>query len=66
MKSKRTRVLVTLFLLMIVGLYITFFCQPVLVRLDSEGCAVGGPKPEGMHILIQGWLEETDRKEETL
>ena len=50
----------------IAGLYITFFCQPVLVRLDSEGCAVGGPKPEGMQIAIQGWLEETDRKEETL
>lgn len=58
--------LVISFVLMIAGLYITFFCQPVLVRLDSEGCAVGGPKPEGMQIAIQGWLEETDRKEETL
>ena len=55
--------LVISFVLMIAGLYITFFCQPVLVRLDSEGCAVGGPKPEGMQIAIQGWLEETDRKE---
>ena len=58
--------LVISFVLMIAGLYITFFCQPVLVRLDLEGCAVGGPKPEGMQIAIQGWLEETDRKEETL
>ena len=46
------------FLLMIAGLYITFFCQPLLVRVDGEGCAVGGPKPEGTRIMIRGWLEE--------
>ena len=46
------------FLLMIAGLYITFFCQPLLVRVDGDGFAVGGPKPEGSRIMIRGWLEE--------
>ena len=51
------------FLLMIVGFAITFFCQPVLIRLDPDGCAVGGPKPEGMRIRIQEWAEESRAKE---
>ena len=51
------------FLLMIAGFAITFFCQPVLVRLDPDGCAVGGPKPEGMRIRIEEWAEETKAKE---
>ena len=51
------------FLLMIAGFYITFFCQPVLVRLDPDGCAVGGPKPEGMRIRVQEWIEESKAKE---
>lgn len=51
------------FLLMIAGFYITFFCQPVLVRLDPDGCAVGGQKPEGMRIRIQEWMEERGTKD---
>ncbi len=51
------------FLIMIAGLYITFFCQPVLVRLDMEGCAVGGPKPEGTLLSIQEWMQENGTKE---
>lgn len=51
------------FLLMIVGLYITFFCQPVLVRVDETGCVVGGPKPEGMRISVRQWKEECEQKE---
>ena len=51
------------FLLMIAGFAITFFCQPVLVRLDPDGCAVGGPKPEEMRIRIQEWAEENKEKE---
>lgn len=46
------------FLLMVIGLYITFFCQPVLVCVDEAGCAVGGPKPEGMRIRVRQWVEE--------
>ena len=51
------------FLLMIIGLYITFFCQPVLVRLDENGCTVGGPKPEGMRISVRQWAEQYKPKE---
>ena len=52
------------FLLMIAGFYITFFCPPVLLRVDPDGCAVGGPKPEGMRIKVQDWLQETKQKGE--
>ena len=41
------------FLLMIAGLYITFFLVPVLVKLDESGCTVGGPKPEGLRMEIE-------------
>ena len=46
------------FLLMIAGFFITFFCQPVLVRVDDEGCAVGGSKPESMRLSVQEWIQE--------
>ncbi len=55
--------LIAAFLLMIAGLYITFFCQPVLVKLDDDGCAVGGPKPEGTLLAVQEWLKETQKGE---
>ena len=46
------------FALMILGLYITFFMQPVLVRVDDEGFAVGGAKPEAMRIELQELLDD--------
>ena len=49
--------LLAAFTLMTVGLYITFFLQPVLVKVDDEGYAVGGPKPEGMRISLEALLE---------
>ena len=48
------------FLLMTVGLYITFFLQPVLVKVDDEGYAVGGPKPEGMRLSLEALLESDE------
>jgi hypothetical protein len=42
--------LIASFTMMIAGLCITFFFEPVLVRTDAEGYAVGGPKPERMRI----------------
>lgn len=55
--------LVAAFALMTAGLYLTFFVQPVLVKLDAEGYAVGGPKPEGMRmelsLMLRGEKEET-------
>ena len=37
---------------MILGLYITFFYEPVLVKVDAAGYAVLGPKPERMRIEL--------------
>ena len=47
------------FVLLIAGLYLTFFMQPVLVRLDKNGGYIGGPKPEGMVLAMQQWLSTT-------
>ena len=55
--------LIAAFALMIVGFGLTFFCQPVLARLDGAGIAVGGPKPEGARLSVQGWMEESSREE---
>ena len=44
--------LVAAFTLMIAGLYVTFFYEPVLVKLDFEGYAVSGPKPEHMRVEL--------------
>ena len=46
------------FALMIVGLYMTFFMQPVLVKVDEEGYAVGGGKSEGISLDLQALLKE--------
>ena len=53
------------FLLMIVGFYMSFFCQPVLVRVDEDGCAVCGPKPEGMRIAVRECMQESKEENET-
>lgn len=56
--------LVASFALMILGLYITFFCEPVLVKTDGEGYAVLGPKPERMRIELGEELREHEVKSE--
>ena len=48
--------LVAAFTLMILGLYVTFFCESVLVKADADGYAVGGPRPERMRIELEGLL----------
>ena len=50
--------LVASFALMVAGLCITFFCEPVLVKTDEEGYAVLGPKPESMRIELGEELRE--------
>ena len=50
--------LIVAFVLMTAGLYITFFMQPVLVKLDAEGYAVGGSKPEGMRVELALLLKD--------
>ena len=44
--------LVAAFTLMILGLYVTFFYEPVLVKTDGEGYAVLGPRPERMRVEL--------------
>lgn len=50
--------LVASFCLMIAGLYISFFLQPVLVKTDREGYTVSGPKPESMRIELRLLLQQ--------
>ena len=61
--------LVAAFTLMILGLYITFFYEPVLVKADEKGCAVGGPKPERMRLeledLLAAYIQAPENKEES-
>ena len=45
--------LVAAFTLMILGLFITFFLEPVLVKVDSAGYTVGGPKPERLRLDLE-------------
>ena len=56
--------LIAVFALMTAALYITFFCDPVVVKLDAEGYAVGGPKPERMRVELGDALEAYERKDE--
>ncbi len=53
------------FALMIAGLFVTFFLQPVLVKVDDEGYTVGGPKPEGMRLELKELLSGYEREEST-
>ena len=57
--------LIACFALMIAGLTVTFFLPPVLVKVDGEGYAVGGPKPEGIRIELQALLQD-DSKEDSV
>ena len=50
--------LVAAFTVLTVGLYITFFLQPILVKVTDEGYTVAGTKPEGMRVEIEQMLEE--------
>ena len=56
--------LVASFALMIAGLYITFFCEPILIKTDSEGYAVLGPKPERVRLELGEELGALEKNEE--
>ncbi len=45
--------LIAAFVLMTLALFITFFLPPVVVKVDGQGCAVGGPKPESMRMELE-------------
>ena len=42
-------------------LAVTFFYEPVLVKTDADGYAVGGPKPERMRIELSEEFREYER-----
>lgn len=42
--------LIVSFVLMIVGLYLSFFMQPNLVKVDNNGYAIAGTKREGLQL----------------
>lgn len=50
--------LIAAFAVLTIGLYITFFLQPVLVKVTDEGYTVAGTKPEGMLVELEQLLEE--------
>ena len=54
--------LVAAFTLMIAGLYITFFYEPVLVKTDREGYTVLGPKPERMRVELGEECKDFERE----
>ena len=54
--------LIAAFVLMIAGLYITFFYEPVLVKVDAAGYAVGGAKPERMRLELGEEFREFERE----
>ena len=57
--------LVAAFAVLTVGLYITFFLQPVLVKVTDEGYTVAGTKPETMRAELEQLLAEAgDRASE--
>lgn len=55
--------LVASFTLMILGLFVTFFLEPVLVKVDEEGYAVAGPKPERMRVELGEELRDYERED---
>ncbi len=54
--------LIACFALMIAGLFLLFFLPPVLVKVDGEGYAVGGPKPEGTRLELEALLNESQKE----
>lgn len=57
--------LVASFTLMILGLYVTFFYEPVLVKVDGEGYTAAGPKPERMRVELGDLLLDYEQTERT-
>ena len=56
--------LIAAFALMIAALYLTFFFEPVLVKVDAAGYAVGGPKPERMRLELDEEFGDYQIKED--
>lgn len=47
-------------LLLLAGLFLSFYLQPVLVKADAEGYTVAGPRPEKMRLELEKLLAEPE------
>ena len=47
-------------LLLLAGLFLSFYLQPVLVKVDAEGYTVAGPRPEKMRLELEKLLAEPE------
>ncbi len=56
--------LIAAFTLMIAGLYLTFFYEPVLVKVDAAGYAVGGAKPERLRLELGEEFRQYEQSEQ--
>ena len=54
--------LVACFVLMLLGLTLLYFLQPVMVRVNSEGYTVGGAKSEGTRLELKALLKDHERE----
>ena len=52
------------FALMIIGLFIAFFMQPVIVKVDNKGYIVTGPNAENTKLELKLLLKEFEKVEE--
>lgn len=46
------------FVLMLIGLFLCFFLQPVLVKADEKGYTVAGPRPEKIRLELRRRLQK--------
>lgn len=46
------------FLLMLAGLFLCFYLQPVLIRADETGYTVAGPRPEKLRLELRRRLQK--------
>ena len=69
LRIKQTPVIVNIllcgaFCLMILGLWFCFFGSPALVTVRPDGCAIGGPKPQGTRMELAALLEDGIQEKE--
>ena len=50
------------FVLMLVGLFISFYLQPVLVKADKAGYTVAGPRSEKMRMELKGRFSQREEE----
>lgn len=50
------------FVLLLAGMFLCFFLQPVLVKADEAGYTVAGPRPEKMRLELRRLLEQEGEK----